>query len=171
MQTWASFILGLDEDTPESLYRRLDFARRYRFTFAAFNVLTPYPDTLAYRRLLDEGRLLYGGRWWFHPDYRFNYAAFKPARMSAEELTEIALDIRLKWNSPGTILSRFFDPKTNMRTLEKIAIYWKYNPLFRKETFKKQGMRFGRSLVSTWVTRTDRENVAPSPAFCQGQPA
>jgi hypothetical protein len=31
-----------------------------------------------------------------------------------------------------------------MRTLYKMGIYWTYNPLFRKEMFKKQGMRFGR---------------------------
>ena len=144
LQTWAAFVLGVDGDTPDELYKVYDFALRHRFTFAAFNVLMPYPGTPLYGKLRSEGRLLYGGRWWLHPDYRFNHAAFKPARMTADELTQISYDIRYKWNSFGTILKRSLDLTTNMRTLMKLALYWRYNVLFRKETLKKQGMRFGR---------------------------
>lgn len=144
LQTWATFTLGHDSDTPESLYKMLDFALRCKFTFGAFNVLTPYPNTPLYRKLQEEGRLLYDGKWWLHSEYRFNYTPFKPAQMTAEELTEVAFDIRSKWSSFGAILRRFFDLRTNMRTPYKMMIYWMYNPLFRKEGFKKQGMRFGR---------------------------
>jgi radical SAM superfamily enzyme YgiQ (UPF0313 family) len=144
LQTWAAFILGVDQDTPESLYKIYDFALKHRFTFAAFNVLMPYPNTPLYQKLHEEGRLLYDGRWWLHPEYRFNHAAFKPARMTADELTQIAFDIRSRWNSFGTIFKRSLDLSTNMRTVWKMAMYWKYNSLFRKETLKKQSMRFGR---------------------------
>lgn len=144
LQTWAAFVMGFDEDTPEGLYKILDFALKHKFAFAAFNVLMPYPNTPIYSRLRDEGRLLYDGRWWLHPEYRFNYAAFKPAQMTAKELTQIAFDIRSKWSSFGAILRRSLDLSTNMRTIKKMALYWKYNPLFRKETLKKQGMRFGQ---------------------------
>ena len=113
-----------------------------RFTFAAFNVLMPYPGTPLYARLEAEGRLLYDGRWWLHPDYRFNHAAFRPARMSPDELTQVSFDLRRRWSSPASILRRFMDPKTNMRTLYRMGVYWAYNPLFRREVFKKQGMRF-----------------------------
>ena len=30
-----------------------------------------------------------------------------------------------------------------MRSLYRLGVYLRYNPIFRKETFKKQGMRFG----------------------------
>lgn len=143
LQTWAAFTLGYDTDTPEGLYRLLDFALRHKFTFAAFNVLMPYPGTPFYNRLAAEGRLLYGGKWWVHPDYRFNHAAFRPARMSPDELTSVAFDLRRKFNSKGAILRRFFDLRTNMRSLDRMAVYWAYNPLFRRETFKKQGMMLG----------------------------
>ena len=116
-----------------------------RFTFAAFNVLMPYPGTPLYARLAAEGRLLYEGRWWLHPEYRFNYAAFAPARMSADRLTEAGFRCRSVFNSPGSIFRRFFDVRTNMRSLERMALYLLYNPLFRKETFKKHGMRLGTS--------------------------
>jgi len=143
LQTWAAFTLGYDMDTPASLYRMLDFALRQKFTFAAFNVLMPYPNTPFYRKLEAEDRLLFEGRWWVHPEYRFNHAAFRPAKMTAKELTEISFDIRAKWNSTSAIFKRFFDRRTNMGSLYRMAIYWMYNPLFRRETFKKQGMLLG----------------------------
>jgi hypothetical protein len=106
-------------------------------------VLLPYPNTPLYRRLQAEKRLLYDGRWWLHPEYRFNYAAFQPARMSADELTEAGFHARSTFNSVPAIVRRAFDLKTNMRSPYRLAIYALYNPLFRKETFKKHGMRFG----------------------------
>ena len=143
LQTWAAFTLGHDHDTADSIERTLEFAMESRFTFAAFNVLMPYPGTPLYARLAREGRLLYGGKWWLHPAYRFNHAAFAPARMSAEQLTEAGFRCRRVFNGPRSFLLRAFDPKTNMRSLERLAIYAVYNPLFRRETFKKHGMRLG----------------------------
>ncbi len=143
LQTWAAFTLGYDHDTRDCLNELFDFAVHHKFTFAAFNILMPYPGTPLYAKLAEEGRLLYGGKWWLHPDYRFNHAAFCPAQMAPDELTEIAFDLRSRWNSIGTICRRFFDLRTNLRTPYKMLVYWLYNPLFRRETFKKQSMRFG----------------------------
>ncbi len=143
LQTWAAFTIGHDHDTVESIERTLEFALQNRFTFAAFNVLMPYPSTPLYRRLEAEGRLLYDGQWWLHPEYRFNYAAFRPKCMSADELTEAGLRCRTRFNSVPAILQRAWDWKTNMRSLYRLGIYAVYNPLFRRETFKKHGMRFG----------------------------
>ncbi len=143
LQTWAAFVLGHDQETLESLNQTLAFALEHKFCFAAFNILMPYPNTPWYQQLHDEGRLLYDGRWWLHPDYRFNHAAFQPRMMSPDELTERCLTMRNTWNSYGTLLKRLFNVKTNMRSLAKMGIFLRYNPLFRKETFKKQGMRLG----------------------------
>jgi len=142
LQTWAAFTIGHDFDTPESLQRTLDFALENKFTFAAFNILMPYPGTPLYRQLAAAGRLLYEGRWWLHPDYRFNYAAFRPNLMSPDELTEAGFHARSVFNSPGSIVRRCFDAP-NLRSLYRLGVYWHYVPLFRKETFKKHGMKFG----------------------------
>ncbi len=144
LQTFAFFMLGYDGDTPESLYKTLDFAIRNKFTFAGFNVPTPYARTPLYKKLQEEGRLLYDGKWWLHPDYRLNNAAYIPAHMSPKELTRIAFDIRSRFNSLGSVIRRFLDPKTNMRSLYKAALYWQYNPIYRREMYKKQGMRLGQ---------------------------
>lgn len=143
LQTWAAFTLGHDHDTVASIQQMLDFALGNRFAFAAFNVLMPYPNTPLYHRLQAEGRLLYSGKWWLHPDYRFNYAAFQPRNMSADDLTQAGLHCRQEFNSPRAIVYRALEPRTNLRSLYRFAIYAIYSRLFRQETFKKQGMRLG----------------------------
>jgi radical SAM superfamily enzyme YgiQ (UPF0313 family) len=143
LQLWAAFTLGYDHDTRRSVERTLEFALENKFCFAAFNILMPYPGTPLYKTLAAEGRLLYDGKWWLHPQYRFNYAAFRPKSMSAEELTEACFYARSQFNSVGSIIRRAFDFKTNMRSLYRFGVYLRYNPIFRKEVFKKHGMRFG----------------------------
>lgn len=143
LQTWAAFTVGHDSDTVESIRATCDFAIKNKFTFAAYNILMPYPNTPLYEKLEREGRLLYDGKWWLHEEYRFNYASIVPKNMTADELTEISFDCRRRFNSVGSIFKRALEPHTNMRTPYRFMTYLVYNPLFRKEVFKKQGMRFG----------------------------
>jgi hypothetical protein len=103
----------------------------------------PYPGTPLYDTLREQGRLLYDGKWWLHPNYRFNYAAYVPARMTPQELTDACHAARKRYNSPLSLLHRFSDMKTNLRSLERALSYWYYTLIFRKEVYKKHAMRFG----------------------------
>ncbi len=143
LQTWAAFVLGYDHDTPDRLLEQCEWAIDQHFTFAAWNVLMPYPGTPLYARLAEQGRLLYDGRWWLHPDYRFNSAAFRPARMTADQLTETGWACRRRWSSLGSIVTRALDRSTNMSSVTRFGLYLLYNPLFRREAFKRQGLRLG----------------------------
>lgn len=143
LQTWAAFTVGHDGDTVESIRATCDFAIKNKFTFAAFNILMPYPNTPLYEKMEREGRLLYDGKWWLHEEYRFNYASIVPKNMTADELTEISFDCRRRFNSVKSIITRALEPRTNLRTPYRFGTYLIYNPLFRKEVFKKQGMKFG----------------------------
>ncbi len=145
LQTWAAFTVGHDEDTIQSLKDTCKFAVDNKFTFAAFNILMPYPNTPLYEKMKEEGRLLYDGKWWLHPEYRFNYASYLPKNMSPDELTETSFECRANFNSRASIAKRALDLKTNMRSPYRFITYLLYNPLFRKEVFKKQGMSFGLS--------------------------
>lgn len=142
-QTWAAFTIGHDNDTLESIEATLDFAIKNKFAFAAFNVIMPYPSTGLYNKLKSENRLLYGGEWWIHDDFRFNHAPYIPKNMTADQLTEIGFKCRKEFNSPKSIFLRALDLKTNMRNIYRFAVYMAYNPLFRKEVYKKQGMILG----------------------------
>lgn len=143
LQIWAAFTLGHDNDTSESIRELYDFAYSNKFCFAAFNILMPYPGTPLYARLKAEDRLLYDGRWWNHEDYRFNHAAFVPKSMTSEELTEATWKCREAWNSPRSIFSRMWDFRTHLSSPYRLAMYFAYNRIYSKETFKKQGMHFG----------------------------
>jgi hypothetical protein len=63
--------------------------------------------------------------------------------MTADELTHWSFYARSAFSSLGSIISRMFEFKTNMRTPLRFGIYLTYNPLFRKEVFKKQGLKLG----------------------------
>lgn len=143
MHTWAAFALGFDADTPESIAATADFALKNRFAFAAFNILMPYPGTPLYAKLAQQNRLLYDGKWWLHPQYRFNHAAFMPAHMSADELTAACHAARTQFNRLPSLIHRFSDFKANWRALSRAFAFWRYSLLFRKEVYKKHGMRFG----------------------------
>jgi radical SAM superfamily enzyme YgiQ (UPF0313 family) len=145
LQTWAAFTLGYDHDTVESIRETVAFAIDQKFCFAAFNILMPYPATPLYRRLESQGRLLWDGKWWLHPDYRFNHAAFRPANMSPDELTEACWDCRRRWNSTASIFTRLWDFKTHLSSPTRLAVYLGYNPIVAHEARRKQGMWFGLS--------------------------
>lgn len=143
LQTWAAFTLGHDYDTVESILETLQFAEENKFCFAAFNILMPYPSTPLYDRLKAEGRLLWDGKWWLHPDYRFNHAAFIPRNMTPDELTDAVWQCRKRWNSPASILKRVWDWQTHLSSIYRLGTYLVYNRLYASETLIKQGMRFG----------------------------
>ncbi|MBT8091310.1 MAG: radical SAM protein [Gammaproteobacteria bacterium] len=143
LQTWAAFTLGHDNDTVESIDATFHFAEENRFCFAAFNILMPYPSTPLHKRLEAEGRLLWDGKWWLHPDYRFNHAAFIPKNMTPEELTEAVWQCRDRWNSRKSILKRLWDFQTHLNSPYRLGTYLVYNKLYAHETLTKHGMFFG----------------------------
>jgi radical SAM superfamily enzyme YgiQ (UPF0313 family) len=140
---WAAFTFGHDGDTRERIQETTEFAIESRFTFAAFNILMPYPGTRLYDSLASEDRLLYNGAWWLHPDYRFNYAAFRPKHMEPDELTAATFRAQERFYSYSSIIRRGFDFRTNMRSLAKLLVHFPYNIIFRKTVYDIQGMRFG----------------------------
>lgn len=142
-QLWAALTLGHDFDTVASIEDTIDFVLSNRFSFAAFNVLVPYPGTPLYRQLDEQKRLLYDGRWWLHPDYRFNYAAFTPKNMTADQLTDMGRKAREAFNTPGSILSRTMAVLTNARSWVGLSVFLRYSLLFRWEVYNKHAMLFG----------------------------
>ncbi len=143
MQLWAAFTVGHDADTPESIARLCDWAIEKRFAFAAFNLLMPYPATPFYRQLARENRLLFDGAWWTHPAYRYNHAAFVPARMTPDELTRACFSAWERFYSWRGIALRLMDWKTHWRSPFHLGIYLLYNFVFRREMHLMQDMKFG----------------------------
>lgn len=77
------FILGLDRHTPNIFQEVYDFALKVPLYDVQITVLTPFPGTPLYDRLLAEGRLLQPERWDLCTLFDVNY---HPAGMTPEEL-------------------------------------------------------------------------------------
>jgi radical SAM superfamily enzyme YgiQ (UPF0313 family) len=86
----GSFIFGLDEHDKTIFSRTLDFVMKHRITSVGAYILTPYPGTPLFDRMLAEGRLLHRN-WSF---YDHGTPVFLPKRMSLEELTTGYLKFR-----------------------------------------------------------------------------
>jgi len=82
---WGSFVFGLDDDDGDAFMRTVDFCVESKMTMALFALLTPYPGTRLYKRLVEENRLT-KDRWWLSQDHDGGAPFFQPARMSREQL-------------------------------------------------------------------------------------
>lgn len=142
IQIWGAFTLGHDEETIESIEQTYEFAKINKFTFAAFNILTPYPGTPLYEDLKKNNRLLYNNKWWLHPDYKFNNAVFIPKKISPEKLTAMGRKLRQDWSSWDSMFYRIFN-LNNFFSIWQLKTLWQMSYLFRKENKNKRDMTLG----------------------------
>ena len=137
----GSFILGMDEDTSESLNELLEFTIHERFFAVLFNLLTPYPGTELYDQFLASDRLT-KSQWWLDPDYTYGSAVFKPKNISAHELEQGRLRLYREFYSPSSMLKRLWEPKANLQDLWHAFTFLTMNLPANKE----EQMRFGKAL-------------------------
>src|SRR5262249_7411875 len=79
------FILGLDGQTTDIFQDVLDFANQIPLYDVQITILTPFPGTPLYDRLLREGRILEPGRWDLCTLFDVN---FVPKNMNTDELRD-----------------------------------------------------------------------------------
>lgn len=80
----GAFVLGNDNEDQSIFKRTLDFAKKIKIDLAQFAILTPYPGTAIYNRLIKEKRI-FNFDW---TKYDAGNAVFKPLKMTAEKLKE-----------------------------------------------------------------------------------
>jgi radical SAM superfamily enzyme YgiQ (UPF0313 family) len=78
----GSFVFGMDADDDSVFDRTVEWALARGIETATFHILTPYPGTALYKRLLEQKRIT-NGDW---DVYDTRHAVFRPARMSGETL-------------------------------------------------------------------------------------
>ncbi|NVL93192.1 MAG: B12-binding domain-containing radical SAM protein [Desulfobacterales bacterium] len=98
----ASVIFGLDEDTPGVFERTLEFLLRNSVPSISACILTPYPGTPLFERLMREGRILHTN--WSYYDH--TTVCYQPKNMDPEELAERYLDFRNRFFSYSSIMQR-----------------------------------------------------------------
>jgi len=132
IMVYGSFVFGYDHETPETIEHALDFVVENKFFLNNFNTLNPLPGTRLYNRLKAEGKLLCD-TWWLENKYKYGEVAFRPARMSPEELKFNCIKARFIFNSYRNILKRLADFKANARNMINIGFFIVSNLIARKE--------------------------------------
>lgn len=134
----AAFVFGLDSDDEGVFDRTLEFIHKAKIEIPYYSILTPYPGTRLYKRLLEEQRLL--TRNWAL--YDTSHVVYRPKHLSPERLLDGYLQIlkdSFAWNS---IVRRLWGTTS-----------W-------KQFF--YGMNFGyRQSVKSMLRHFDRGSVRP----------
>jgi len=78
----GSFVFGMDDDDETVFGRTVEWAIEQGIETATFHILTPYPGTLLYQRLFEQGRIRHSN--WDLYDTR--HTVYQPVGMSAETL-------------------------------------------------------------------------------------
>ena len=118
----ASFVFGLDGDTPETFPATLRWIVKNRIETVTSHILTPYPGTVLHERMKAEGRLLTDDL----SQYNTAHVVFRPKDMTAEELYKGYLWMYRQIYSLKNILRR------RPRAKEQRMAYWLFNLMYRK---------------------------------------
>ena len=146
---YGTFVLGCDGDFVDVFDKTYAFAVKNHIAVTNFNPLIPMPGTGVYRKMEEQGRLLYK-KWWLSDHYRYGDTAYRPAHMTPEELKDGCLRIRTKYYSIGCILKRLFSDRMYFRPMN-LFVFLAANLISRREIHKKQGQLLGGILNETDV--------------------
>jgi radical SAM superfamily enzyme YgiQ (UPF0313 family) len=133
---WGAFSVGHDGDDAQTLMDTMRYTIEKKFAIASYMILVPYPNTPLYAKLARENRLLYGGKWWLSPRYRYNRAAFTPKNMSPGELEDVLRRMSRGFYSARSMLARALDPRTHLRSARNMGYYAAYNLVYRNTSIE-----------------------------------
>lgn len=98
----CNFICGLDEDNMDSFQNTYDFYEKSDIDLAIIDILTPYPNTSLYKRMVKEGRII-NHNW---ADYNYKNVVFQPRNMKATDLIEGFNQLYYKITRPRFIFKK-----------------------------------------------------------------
>lgn len=116
----ASFVFGLDGDTPETFVHTVDWIVKNRIETVTSHILTPYPGTRQHAQLRDQGRITSDDQGL----YTTSHVVFKPQNMTPEQLYEGYLRVYENVYSFKNIWRRM--PRANR------SMYLIFNFIYRK---------------------------------------
>jgi radical SAM superfamily enzyme YgiQ (UPF0313 family) len=130
----GAFIFGFDHENKDVFDQTLEFSIKNRLDCMELRILTPFPGTRLYARLLKEGRL-FVPNWWLH-GYPPDTLLFQPKGMTPEELIEGFNRLNRQAYSFGSIMKRFFGMSPRKRTVMGCLVYAGTNLATRKRYLK-----------------------------------
>jgi radical SAM superfamily enzyme YgiQ (UPF0313 family) len=134
MMVNASLVFGFDGDDTGMFPSTLDWLVRNRVATMTAHILTPYPGTRLYKRLLAEGRIIDSDL----RHYNTAHAVFRPARMTPDELEQGHHWMYSQLYSWANILKRW------PVAAGQVVPYLEFNLLYRK--FGKMTCFLGKAI-------------------------
>jgi radical SAM superfamily enzyme YgiQ (UPF0313 family) len=130
----GSFVFGFDFENKNVFEQTYDFIMKSYMDVVQLRILTPYPGTRLYQRLLKDGRL-FEHDWWLqgHPP---DTVLYQPMGMTVDELISGYAGLNKQAYSAGAIMKRFFGMTPWKRTLLGCMTYTGVNLSTRKRYFK-----------------------------------
>jgi radical SAM superfamily enzyme YgiQ (UPF0313 family) len=130
----GAFVFGFDYESKDVFEQTLEFVMRSHMDCVELRILTPFPGTRLYERLLNEGRLFVRD-WWLR-GYPPDTLLFQPKGMTADELINGFARLNRQAYSFGAMTKRFFGMSPWKRTLLGCQVYAGINLSTRKRYFK-----------------------------------
>lgn len=126
----GSFMFGLDDESADIFDHTYDFLLRNKVPLICPNILTPYPGTYIFDRLMREGRILHTN--WSYYDHIS--VSFQPKNMQPEELAEKYLTFRKKFFSWSSIIQRLWtQPRSTLQIFLSMNLaYRKTNRIYNR---------------------------------------
>jgi radical SAM superfamily enzyme YgiQ (UPF0313 family) len=84
----GAFIFGMDQDTPETLFKRAQYMLDSDVDVMQATALTPLPGTRLFAKLKEEGRLLYTDYPKDWDRYDLTEVVYRPKQMTAQEFSK-----------------------------------------------------------------------------------
>jgi radical SAM superfamily enzyme YgiQ (UPF0313 family) len=130
----GAFVFGFDYENKDVFEQTLEFTMRSRMDCVELRILTPFPGTRLYERLLREGRLFVRD-WWLR-GYPPDTLLFQPKGMTADELINGFARLNRQAYSFGAMTKRFFGMSPWKRTFLGCRVYAGINLSTRKRYLK-----------------------------------
>lgn len=129
----GSFVFGFDFENKDVFEQTYEFIMKSYMDVVQLRILTPYPGTRLYERLLKDGRL-FEHDWWLqgHPP---DTVLYQPMGMTVDELISGYAGLNKQTYSAGAIMKRFFGMTPWKRTLLGCMTYTGVNLSTRKRYF------------------------------------
>jgi radical SAM superfamily enzyme YgiQ (UPF0313 family) len=148
----GAFVLGFDYENKDVFDQTLEFVMRSRMDCVELRILTPYPGTRLYDRLLSEGRL-FEQDWWLH-GYPPDTLLYQPRGMTSDELINGFARLNRQTYSFGAMTKRFFGMSPWKRTFFGCQVYAGINLSTRKRYFN--GLRNPQPFAGTAIPTRKR---------------
>ena len=128
------FVFGFDYENKDVFEQTFEFIMRSHMDCAQLRILTPYPGTRLFKRLISEDRLFVRD-WWLH-GYPPDTLLFQPHGMTSDELINGFARLNRQVYSFDAMTKRFFGMSPWKRTLFGCLVYAGINLSTRKRYFK-----------------------------------